>query len=264
MYCKVDYIDYLYIMLKGKVSYVERERKYVNATNVNANLSERRTHRRNAKLYRPLLFCAEIKPLDYKDWFTPEAYDVARVQIVSTVNQVNTQAQYICEEFQIDHTRAFTIYAFIIAVPYWVLVDYTNNSLSPDFFTTAHSRRNGPYTRFQVPVPVAEDADMEIDIGVEVPAEEEDAEDVVTTSGFPYGTEPRCLFKMRRLGDDDRDDDSEGDELGEDNDDLDDLNEDEGDEEEEAKSEGGMFNGEFSLDLPLRRHLDGTISILFY
>ncbi|KAJ3805175.1 hypothetical protein F5876DRAFT_70027 [Lentinula aff. lateritia] len=33
MYCKVDYIDYLYIMLKGKVSYVERERKYLNATN---------------------------------------------------------------------------------------------------------------------------------------------------------------------------------------------------------------------------------------
>ncbi|KAJ3900259.1 hypothetical protein F5879DRAFT_973436 [Lentinula edodes] len=200
-----------------------------------------------------LLFWAEIKPLDYYDWFTPEAYDAARVQIANTVNQVNTQAQYICEEFQIDRTRPFTIYAFIIAGPYWVLVDYTNNSLSPDFFTTAHSRRNGPYTRSQVPVPVAEDAGIEIDVGVEVPAEEEDAEDVVTAPGFPYGTEPRCSFKMRRLGDDDRDDDSEGDELGEDNDDeLDDLNEDEGDEEEEAKSEGGMFNGEFSLDLPLR------------
>ncbi|KAJ3925231.1 MAG: hypothetical protein NXY57DRAFT_101558 [Lentinula lateritia] len=183
-----------------------------------------------------------------------KAYDAARVQIVNTVNQVNTQAQYICEEFQIDRTRPFAIYAFIIAGPYWVLVDYTNNSLSPDFFTTAHSRRNGPYTRSQVPVPVAEDAGMEIDVGVEVPAEEEDAEDVVTTPGFPYGTEPRCLFKMRRLGDDDHDDDSEGDELGEDNDDLDDLNEDEGDEEEEAKSEGEMFNGEFSLDLPLRRY----------
>ncbi|KAJ3859456.1 hypothetical protein EV359DRAFT_68141 [Lentinula novae-zelandiae] len=155
-----------------------------------------------------LLFWAEIKPLDYYDWFTPEAHDAARVQIVNTVNQVNTQPIHL----------------------------------------------NGPYTRSQVPMSVAEDAGMEIDVGVEVPAEEEEAEDVVTTPGFPYGTEPRCLFKMRRLGDDDRDDDSEGDELGEDNDDLDDLNEDEGDEEEEAKSEGGMFNGEFSLDLPLRRY----------
>ncbi|KAJ3891558.1 hypothetical protein GG344DRAFT_65356 [Lentinula edodes] len=183
-----------------------------------------------------LLFWAKIKPLDYYDWFTPEAYDAARVQIANTVNQVNTQAQYICEEFQID------LQTIIMA-----------SLLSSAWNHT--SKANGPYTRFQVPVPVAEDAGMEIDVGVEVPAEEEDAEDVVTAPGFPYGTEPRCLFKMRRLGDDDRDDDSEGDELGEDNDDeLDDLNEDEGDEEEEAKSEGGMFNGEFSLDFPLRRY----------
>ncbi|KAJ4496605.1 cytochrome P450 [Lentinula lateritia] len=35
-------------------SYIERERTYLNATNLNANLSECRTHRRNAKLYRPI------------------------------------------------------------------------------------------------------------------------------------------------------------------------------------------------------------------
>ncbi|KAE9387626.1 hypothetical protein BT96DRAFT_1025810 [Gymnopus androsaceus JB14] len=203
-----------------------------------------------------LLFWAEIKPLKHYDWFSQEAYAFAMAEIIGAVGQVNTQAQFICEEFRIrGGTVLFTIQAFIICGPYWVFVEYTDNSLSPDFFDIPH----GPTTRSQ-----ADDAEEE-------EAEEEEEEDIRTRPVYPYGSVPRCLFKMKGLGDDQCDDDVSTEDIsGDDLDDLDgpsDGDEDCEDEDEDVDSEMGfgsngdedseeshhMF-GEFTLNLPLGRY----------
>ncbi|KAJ3804031.1 hypothetical protein F5876DRAFT_70963, partial [Lentinula aff. lateritia] len=74
-----------------------------------------------------------------------------------------------------------SMHAFIISGPYFVLVEYRVESMSPGFFTREHAPRGAAVTRSQTQNDEFEEDPMEDDH---------------TTPFYPYGTDPYCLFDV--------------------------------------------------------------------
>lgn len=95
-----------------------------------------------------VVFWVEAKRLPRVAWFTAMGRQTALQIITETITQqVNTQAQYIWSYFNLSHNA--TVYAFAVCGPYFTLLKYTGDNLSPDFFERAHARKGAAVTRLQ-------------------------------------------------------------------------------------------------------------------
>lgn len=87
-----------------------------------------------------VVFWVEAKRLPWVAWFSVIGRITAKGIITETIaQQVNAQAQYTWSYFKLS--RNATVYAFVICGPYFTLLRYTGDNLSPDFFGVAHARK---------------------------------------------------------------------------------------------------------------------------
>lgn len=130
---------------------------------------------------RKFIFWAELKRLwdDFDNWFTIDGKIAANNVIENMVKQTNTQAQYALAHFNLQGNAS--MYTFIISGPYFVLVEYRVESMSPGFFTREHARQGAAVTRSQI-----QNDEFK----------EDPLEDDHTTPFYPYGTDPYCLFDV--------------------------------------------------------------------
>ncbi|KAJ3857193.1 hypothetical protein EV368DRAFT_78025 [Lentinula lateritia] len=131
---------------------------------------------------RKLVFWAELKRLEYPHrWLTADGRAVANKAIGKAVPQVNTQAQYAFAHFNMAQKLNAVIHALIISGPYFVMVEYRADRMSPGFFTENYARRNAAVTR-------SRNQNYEI--------EEDPIEDTQTMPFYPFGAIPHCLFDV--------------------------------------------------------------------
>ncbi|KIK61005.1 hypothetical protein GYMLUDRAFT_58995 [Collybiopsis luxurians FD-317 M1] len=127
-----------------------------------------------------LMFWVEAKSLTTGDWFSLKGRAAAKEEIDRTIKQVNTQAQFAWIHFKLPETAI--AYAFIVCGPYFILLEYRKDAMSPDFFSAKYARKNAAQTRNAVPAEGQEDDD--------------EYDDQHTKPTFPLDRKPLSLFHV--------------------------------------------------------------------
>lgn len=169
-----------------------------------------------------VVFWVEAKRLPRVAWFSVIGRNTAEGIITETIaQQVNTQAQYTWSYFKLS--RNATVYAFVICGPYFTLLRYTGDNLSPDFFGVSHARKGAVVTRLQAAVGAGgnqvgrgmnnqagigkedtnkvadeeeEHNDDDEDTNEEGDYEEDTTQDRKSQPLYPFGTLPQSIFQI--------------------------------------------------------------------